>query len=88
MVGCKADGKHLGCRFCGEGAYAEVNCPASLCTLPPSEQTGNPKHYWEPKCQQDSLHILGCLADGVHPQCRFCGGGDYESIRCPELSSY
>mmetsp|Transcript_108555 Transcript_108555/g.291846 ORF Transcript_108555/g.291846 Transcript_108555/m.291846 type:complete len:250 (+) Transcript_108555:101-850(+) len=89
VVGCKADGKHIGCRFCGAGSYAEVNCPATLCTLEPKfALPSHPyKHYWEPQCWNTSSHILGCLADGIHPQCRYCGGGEYENITCPAWSS-
>jgi len=85
MVGCKADGKHIGCRFCGAGDYAEVQCPASLCTwgaknlLPPAAPL---KVYWEPLCWGTSEHILGCLADGIHAQCRYCSAGEYASIPC------
>jgi len=84
MLGCKADGKHLGCRFCGEGAYTEVACPPSLCTFPPESLPVAPyKYYWEPSCWDTSAHILGCKADGIHEECRFCGGGEYENVTCP-----
>jgi len=80
-----ADGKHIGCRFCGAGAYAEVTCPASLCTFAPeANEPAHPyKYYWEPLCWDTSAHILGCKADGIHEECRFCGGGEYTSIPCP-----
>mmetsp|Transcript_145625 Transcript_145625/g.465350 ORF Transcript_145625/g.465350 Transcript_145625/m.465350 type:complete len:250 (-) Transcript_145625:198-947(-) len=89
MLGCRADGMHKECRFCGRGDYSEVKCPASLCTfrrgLEPPAQPYN--HYWEPLCWNASAHILGCLADGIHRQCRFCGAGEYKSIPCPPGSS-
>jgi len=88
MLGCKADGKHQGCRFCGAGDYATVNCPASLCTFDPDHAPVPPyRYYWEPQCWASSEHILGCKADGVHPECRFCGGAEYSSIPCPAWSS-
>jgi len=88
MLGCKADGKSIGCRFCGSGAYAAVNCPASLCALKPADAQWPQRHYWEPQCWNNSAYILGCLADGVHRECRYCGGsGDYKSIACPAWSS-
>lgn len=85
MLGCKADGKHLGCRFCGAGAYAEVACPPSLCTFPPKLNlpVAPYKYYWEPRCWDTSAHILGCKADGIHEECRYCGGAEYESVPCP-----
>jgi len=27
MLGCKADGVHAECRFCGSGVYKEISCP-------------------------------------------------------------
>jgi len=85
MLGCKADGKHIGCRFCGAGDYASISCPASLCTFAPDAHTHD--YYWEPLCWDTSAHILGCNADGVHPECRYCGGsGEYASIPCPQGS--
>jgi len=86
MLGCKADGKHRGCRFCGAGPYAEVACPASLCTFPPSSSHPSTpfQYYWEPRCWSTSEHVLGCNADGIHKECRFCGGGHFESVPCPE----
>jgi len=86
MLGCRADGQHVGCRFCGSGIYSDVTCPASLCTFAENglQQPAHPhRFYWEPQCWGTEAHILGCLADGVHPQCRYCGGGDYASIPCP-----
>lgn len=31
--GCKADGRHRECRFCGSGAYADVPCPVQRCAF-------------------------------------------------------
>jgi len=85
VLGCKADGQHLGCRFCGAGDYAEIECPASLCTFLPN--LANPeapyKYYWEPRCGDSEQHVLGCNADGIHEKCRFCGANEYESVPCP-----
>lgn len=88
MVGCKADNKHVGCRFCGEGEYASIDCPPSLCTFTPNQnEPAHPyKYYWDPKCWTTG-QVLGCKADGIHPFCRFCGGGEYESIPCPVKSA-
>jgi len=85
-LGCQADGEHLGCRFCGGGEYSEVTCPASLCTFGtdgvqvPVAPYG---YYWEPECWGESGMALGCMADGIHHQCRFCGHAEYEGIPCP-----
>lgn len=32
------------------------------------------RYYWEPFC---FIGMLGCLADGLNPECRFCGSGDF-----------
>lgn len=81
MLGCLADGKSPGCRFCGWGVYSEIECPpegtAKNCTF--ANQPGVP-FYWENNCAPG---VLGCLADGIHPQCRFCAVRPFESIDCP-----
>jgi ribosomal protein L37E len=90
MLGCNADGEHMNCRFCGAGAYAEVNCPASLCTFPPLllPPSAPYRYYWEPKCGGSEPEAsLGCLADGIHPECRYCGANEYESVTCPAWAS-
>jgi len=86
MLGCNADNKHVGCRFCGRGDYADIACPPWLCTFEPRLDIPSAPywHYWEPSCWQTSEHVLGCLADGIHPECRYCGGGEYESLTCPQ----
>jgi len=81
MLGCKADGKHISCRFCGVGDYAEVACPASLCNFP--EATPAAPYYWEPRCWDSPQHVLGCKADGIHEKCRYCGAEEYQSVPCP-----
>jgi ribosomal protein L37E len=84
MLGCKADGKHLGCRFCGVGDFEEIACPSSLCTFPPASPPAAPyRYYWEPKCYSSTAYVLGCNADGIHPECRFCGTQEFTSIECP-----
>jgi len=70
-LGCLADGQNPECRFCGQGDYKKVICPASSCSF------ANPPHlpyYWDADCR---LGKIGCLADGVHVQCRFCGEFPY-----------
>mmetsp|Transcript_77208 Transcript_77208/g.226444 ORF Transcript_77208/g.226444 Transcript_77208/m.226444 type:complete len:377 (-) Transcript_77208:362-1492(-) len=84
LPGCLADGVHPECRFCGEGQYEEVQCPASVvpttgrCVF--RDEPSMP-HYWDPACKRG---IVGCWADGVHAECRWCGEGPYENILCPE----
>lgn len=36
---------------------------------------------WDPTCE---LGKVGCLADGIHMQCRFCGEGDFDP--CPSCA--
>jgi len=39
-------------------------------------------YFWDPMCQMGES--LGCGADGVHDECRLCGGnGTYADILCP-----
>merc|ERR1712039_662027 len=83
MTGCLADGVHEQCRFC---EYDGVACPESgvwrpetahECTFPNEPTT---PYFFDRTCKMGQL---GCLADGVHVECRFCGEGDYSSIQCP-----
>jgi hypothetical protein len=79
MHGCNADGVHVHCRFCGSGIYSDIHCAASqVCefALPPTVP-----YYWEPECR---VGMLGCKADGVHPECRFCATRPFEDVGCPE----
>lgn len=79
--GCFADGLHEECRFCGEGLYSDIVCPGETqertCTFEVEPDT---PHYWDPAC---AMGVLGCNADGIHLQCRFCAGRPFESVRCP-----
>jgi len=76
--GCNADGIHPQCRFCGKGVYTDIPCPASeVCSF--ANEPSIP-YFWDPEC---SLGGLGCMADGMHAECRFCGKRPFESIECP-----
>lgn len=80
VKGCFADGKHIGCRFCGSGEYGDVPCPADSpaeCTF--ANEPGVP-YFWDKDC---AVGKLGCLADGIHEQCRFCAHRPFESVSCP-----
>lgn len=76
-LGCFADGIHGHCRFCGEGAYASIECPS--CTFQ-GEAPG--LHYWDNSCRTHPGKP-GCWADGLHPECRRCGNGPYANVTCP-----
>lgn len=78
MKGCNADGKHLGCRFCGEGNYSDIECPSEVCSFPNEPVT---PYYWDSLCQ---MGMLGCNADGIHTQCRFCAKVPFQNVPCPE----
>ena len=43
-LGCLADGKNWGCRWCGFGDYSNVTCPSSTCTFDNEPVT---PYYWE-----------------------------------------
>lgn len=80
MKGCLADGRSIGCRFCGDGDFSDVECPSDKekrCTF--ANEPVVP-YYWEPSC---TAGMLGCMADGVHFQCRFCAARPFQDIPCP-----
>jgi len=39
--------------------------------------------FWDPSCKAGGV---GCDADGIHPECRLCGTGDFASVPCPPSS--
>jgi len=83
LRGCLADGVHQECRRCGSGEFSDVRCPSSIIPAPGAcafRHAPATPHYWEPKCKRG---IMGCWADGVHAECRWCGKGPYRSIPCP-----
>lgn len=82
LLGCKADGVHIGCRFCGgNDTYKTIPCPMarveSQCYFPLAPSA---PYYWDEDCR---MGLLGCRADGIHDKCRFCRARPYESIPCP-----
>merc|ERR1712242_148165 len=79
MHGCNADGKNVHCRFCGGGGFEDIHCPGShVCEF---EVLPSVPYFWDESCE---MGLLGCKADGVHPECRFCGQRPFESVPCPE----
>lgn len=84
MLGCNADGIHVQCRFCAKIPFQQITCPESA--RPPYGECWFPHaplqtHYWDPTCTWGQV---GCWADGVHAECRYCGGdGAYANITCP-----
>lgn len=76
-LGCKADGKHVGCRLCGGGAYAEVPCKVDQCTF--ANEPAVP-YYFDHSCK---MGMLGCKADGIHLGCRFCAKRPFDGVPCP-----
>lgn len=87
-LGCKADGIHDECRFCGKRPFQNVSCPTSLVPAGQCYWVNNSvptvPFYWEPTCKEG---MLGCWADGFHAECRYCGVGAYEGIACPETTT-
>jgi len=78
MLGCNADGIHDQCRFCGKDVYVDIPCPASeVCGFANEPMT---PYFWDPEC---AMGKLGCMADGLHAECRFCGKMPFEDIPCP-----
>lgn len=87
-LGCNADGIHLECRFCGHRPYENIVCPDDVlpvnntCTFPLHDEP-NVLYFWDPACE---LGMIGCWADGIHAECRFCGSGDFAAVACPNSS--
>eukprot|EP00405_Crypthecodinium_cohnii_P006883 CAMPEP_0194782362 /NCGR_PEP_ID=MMETSP0323_2-20130528/78647_1 /TAXON_ID=2866 ORGANISM="Crypthecodinium cohnii, Strain Seligo" /NCGR_SAMPLE_ID=MMETSP0323_2 /ASSEMBLY_ACC=CAM_ASM_000346 /LENGTH=311 /DNA_ID=CAMNT_0039721169 /DNA_START=56 /DNA_END=988 /DNA_ORIENTATION=- len=91
-LGCWADGIHIQCRFCGEAPSTSLSCPAVVggsiaaggssnlneCTFPNEPHT---PYFWDPSCTNGQL---GCFADGIHEECRFCAHRPFETVACPE----
>jgi len=78
-AGCNADGINVHCRFCGAGVYSVIPCPAEqVCEF---KQKPTVPYYWDPDCKDG---MLGCKADGIHNECRFCATRPFEDIPCPE----
>mmetsp|Transcript_78201 Transcript_78201/g.171456 ORF Transcript_78201/g.171456 Transcript_78201/m.171456 type:complete len:328 (-) Transcript_78201:460-1443(-) len=91
-LGCWADGIHIQCRFCGGAPFTSLSCPAVVggsvaaggssnlneCTFPNEPHT---PYFWDPSCTNGQL---GCFADGIHEECRFCAHRPFETIACPE----
>jgi len=85
-LGCNADGIHAECRFCGQRPFEGVPCPEEV--APPENKCVWPLHseppiksFWDPDCE---MGMLGCWADGLHRECRFCGAGVFQEVECPE----
>jgi len=87
-LGCLADGLHEQCRFCAQRPFETIPCPSSV--APPGDRCsfpgGEPEtpYFWDESCQ---LGDIGCWADGLHVQCRFCGSGVYGNVTCPSERS-
>lgn len=85
FLGCNADGIHQECRFCASRPFEDVSCPGQeapavdTCTWPLRGEPSTP-HFWDPSCK---MGTLGCWADGLHAECRFCGEGVFRNITCP-----
>lgn len=72
---CLADGEREDCRFCGTGFCPA--CPANGHPPPKCGTLNGGTHlcngipcFWDPDCENGGV---GCMADGKHQQCRFCG---------------
>jgi len=51
------------------------------CFFPSTPQIG---FYWDPCCY---FGKLGCHADAVNIECRFCGNGPWSSVSCPSTTT-
>lgn len=86
-AGCKADGKHMECRYCGKEGFPA--CPTAAGDKTHTEQpapapsrsdeTGcnfknspTVKYFWDTSCKEKGG--MGCMADGENIECRYCGG--------------
>merc|ERR1712073_161850 len=58
--------------------FSHIHCPGSQgCAF---QVIPTVPYYYEPSCHAG---MLGCKADGVHDECRFCGEAPFESVQCP-----
>eukprot|EP00932_Pfiesteria_piscicida_P012046 SRR837773.23343.p2 GENE.SRR837773.23343~~SRR837773.23343.p2 ORF type:complete len:212 (-),score=38.80 SRR837773.23343:55-666(-) len=86
-LGCMADGLHQECRFCAQRPFEGIPCPEEVappayrCSFPEGAAPGE-LYYWDAECE---LGKLGCWADGIHAQCRFCGGTTFQNVTCPTV---
>jgi len=86
VLGCNADGTHVKCRFCGHRPFEGIDCPEEV--APPRNRCYFPEgtepielYFWDAECV---MGMLGCWADGIHAECRFCGGEEaYKNVSCP-----
>jgi len=76
LLGCKADGEHIECRFCGVAPYG----PCPTCTFPVEPST---RYVWNNRCNP-LTHTTGCFADGIHFECQFCGEDGLDA--CPSTT--
>eukprot|EP00405_Crypthecodinium_cohnii_P015969 CAMPEP_0206458624 /NCGR_PEP_ID=MMETSP0324_2-20121206/23681_1 /ASSEMBLY_ACC=CAM_ASM_000836 /TAXON_ID=2866 /ORGANISM="Crypthecodinium cohnii, Strain Seligo" /LENGTH=324 /DNA_ID=CAMNT_0053929999 /DNA_START=55 /DNA_END=1029 /DNA_ORIENTATION=- len=88
-LGCNADGVNVHCRFCAGRPFEDIPCPEGVgpdptrCGFPAGSEPTEELYYWDSSCK---MGMLGCWADGVNAQCRFCGGtGSYASVPCPSV---
>jgi len=52
--------------------------PENLCLFDIEPMTA---YSWDPRCNDAGVDHVGCNADAVHPECRFCGVDPY--LPCP-----
>jgi len=69
--------------------FEDIACPGPI--EPPKDQCtfplrGEPLigYYWDETCVNGKL---GCWADGMHAECRFCGSGVFQEIPCPNSTA-
>mmetsp|Transcript_41957 Transcript_41957/g.90633 ORF Transcript_41957/g.90633 Transcript_41957/m.90633 type:complete len:346 (-) Transcript_41957:59-1096(-) len=86
-LGCNADGIHIQCRFCASRPFETISCPDGVgpdtnrCDFPQGSEPTSEIYFWDSDCE---MGMLGCWADGVNSECRFCGGtGSYRTVSCP-----
>eukprot|EP00747_Dinoflagellata_sp_TGD_P206583 gnl/TRDRNA2_/TRDRNA2_80275_c0_seq1.p1 gnl/TRDRNA2_/TRDRNA2_80275_c0~~gnl/TRDRNA2_/TRDRNA2_80275_c0_seq1.p1 ORF type:complete len:166 (+),score=33.95 gnl/TRDRNA2_/TRDRNA2_80275_c0_seq1:49-546(+) len=95
-LGCNAEGTNQNCRFCGFKNAKGVEyppCPApepeAPCGVEPAEvcsQNPGEKCYYDVSCSDDppGQGGLGCNADGVNRNCRFCGFKNAKGVEYPD----
>lgn len=68
----------------GNATVGAVDDDNGVCYVYASSACAGPDKpcYYDPACALDSIS-LGCNANGLHPNCRFCGVGEFEGISCP-----
>jgi len=61
-----------------------TTCPGRIDGMCEFANSPGVDYYWDVCCL---LGQLGCRADGLHDECRFCGAGPWATVPCPSTTT-